>query len=200
MDAQTLPGKGANGHTQSGPTESTPDTAGADAAATERHDAPPAPHKERPAPKRSATPLPAHMSWPSLFRQAAAGSPWGMVTRMAADVSESAPSVWVPQIEVIQRPKAFVVRADLPGLSPDDMQVSIDDGVLNIAGERRQEKREEREGFIRTERSYGTFHRAVPLPAGADNEHVSATFRDGVLEVTLPMTGGGRGRRIPVQP
>jgi HSP20 family protein len=111
-----------------------------------------------------------------------------------------APTVWVPQIEVEQRPGELVVRADLPGLKPDDVQVSVDDGLLTIQGERREVHREEQEGLVRSEVVYGGFYRAVPLPEGADETRIAATFRDGVLEITIPVSGRERGRRIAVQP
>lgn len=105
----------------------------------------------------------------------------------------------VPQIEVAQRPDALVVRADLPGLSADDIEVSADDGMLTISGERRQEHREEREGVTRSELMYGTFYRTIPLPEGADENGITAVFRNGVLEVTVPVAERQRGRRVKVR-
>ncbi|HJU74798.1 MAG TPA: Hsp20/alpha crystallin family protein [Gemmatimonadaceae bacterium] len=106
---------------------------------------------------------------------------------------------WTPQIEVVQKPNAFVLRADLPGLKPEEVDVSVEDGVLTISGERKQEHKEERDGFLRTERSYGQFYRAIPLPDGADEDKVSASFKNGVLEVGIPITARERGRKIKVE-
>jgi HSP20 family protein len=106
---------------------------------------------------------------------------------------------WVPRIEVLQRAGAMVVRAELPGLKPDEIVVNVDNGVLSIWGERHQEQRVEEDGVIRTERAYGTFFRTIPLPDGADEEHVAATFREGVLELTIPVSQRERGRRIEVR-
>jgi HSP20 family protein len=105
----------------------------------------------------------------------------------------------VPHIEVQQRGNELVVKADLPGLRPEDINVAVDRGVLTISGERRQEEREEREGFIRSEISYGTFYRTIPLPDGADEERVAATFRNGVLEITIPVSEREAGRKVQVQ-
>jgi HSP20 family protein len=102
-------------------------------------------------------------------------------------------------ISTDERPTALVVRAELPGLTRDDINIEVDEGTLRLWGESRQEKREEREGFIRTERSYGAFYRAIPLPDGADEDHISAEFRDGVLEVTVPLSDTERGRRIEIR-
>lgn len=108
--------------------------------------------------------------------------------------------VWTPQIEVQQKPNSFVLRADLPGLKPDEVDVSVDDGVLTLSGERKQEHKEEREGYLRTERSYGQFYRAIPLPDGVDEEKVSASFKNGVLEVEIPITAREqRGRKIKIE-
>ena len=93
---------------------------------------------------------------------------------------------WVPQIEVLQNNGQFLVRADLPGLTKDDVKVEVTDNMLTISGERKEEKEEKREGFYRSERSYGNFYRKIPLPEGAKTENAAATFQNGVLEITMP--------------
>lgn len=92
---------------------------------------------------------------------------------------------WWPQIEVTEREGQFIVRADLPGMTKDDVKVEVHDGALSITGERKQESEEEREGYFRSERSYGSFYRRVPLPEGADVEKAEASFNNGVLEVKV---------------
>jgi HSP20 family protein len=96
-------------------------------------------------------------------------------------------SLWAPQVEVGQRGDRLVVRADLPGVNKDDVHVEVDDGVLTISGERRNEQQEERDGVFRSERSYGSFYRAIPLPEGLSADQCDAKFNDGVLEVSLPV-------------
>lgn len=110
-------------------------------------------------------------------------------------------SYWAPQMEVFQRGKEMVVRADLPGLSADDVQIDVEDGVLTISGERRQTNEDRQEGFYRSERSYGTFARSIALPEGVDEEQVNARYEHGVLEVTvpLPQQQRQRGRRVQIQ-
>ncbi|HEY3118230.1 MAG TPA: Hsp20/alpha crystallin family protein, partial [Chloroflexota bacterium] len=115
------------------------------------------------------------------------------------DVAVGTPPILVPHIEVQQRRAELVVRADLPGLRPEDINVTVDHGVLTISGERREEHREEREGFIRSEVSYGTFFRTIPLPDGADENRTAAIFRNGVLEITVPVSEREQGRRVKVQ-
>jgi HSP20 family protein len=108
--------------------------------------------------------------------------------------------VWSPQIEVFQKGNDLIVRADLPGLSKDDVQVDINENVLTIQGERRQEHEEEREGWYRNERSFGSFYRDVPLPEGTIADSAKATFKNGVLEVVLqaPPREVSRGRRLEI--
>lgn len=93
---------------------------------------------------------------------------------------------WSPQVEVIEREGQLIVRADLPGMTKDDINVDITDDALIIRGERRNEREENEEGYYRTERSYGSFYRSIPLPEGVNAEAASATFRNGVLEITMP--------------
>jgi HSP20 family protein len=108
-------------------------------------------------------------------------------------------AAWTPQIEIERRKDAMVIRADLAGVNPDDVDVTVENGVLTISGERRQERREEREGVVHTELSYGSFMRSIPLPDGADENRLSATIRNGSLEITVPIAARERGRRVKVQ-
>lgn len=93
---------------------------------------------------------------------------------------------WSPQVEMFERDGELVLRADLPGLSKDDVKVELADNALTITGERRDEREEKREGFYSSERSYGRFYRRLPLPQGINTEDAKASFRDGVLEITMP--------------
>src|SRR5713226_916663 len=108
--------------------------------------------------------------------------------------------VWAPEIEVFHRNNELVVRADLPGLTKDDVKVDITEDSITIQGERKQEREEEREGVYRSERSYGSFLRVIPLPEGAMADQAKATFKDGVLEITMPAPPEQvrRGRRIEI--
>jgi len=111
------------------------------------------------------------------------------------------PMQWSPQIEMFHRDNDLVVRADLPGLNKNDIHIDITDDVLTIHGERKQEHEEEREGWYRSERSYGSFHRAVALPEGAIADSAKASFKDGVLEIVLqaPPKEVSRGRRVDIK-
>lgn len=97
-----------------------------------------------------------------------------------------AQSLWSPQVELFERENNLVVRADLPGVRKEDLNIEVQDDVLVISGERQSEHEENREGFYRSERSYGNFYRSIPLPHEVKADQVNASFHDGVLEVTLP--------------
>ena len=108
--------------------------------------------------------------------------------------------LWAPEIEVFHRNNELVVRADLPGMTKDDVKVDVTDDSLIIQGERKREHEDDREGFYRSERTYGSFYRAIPLPEGAMADQAKATFKDGVLEVTTPAPSEQvrRGRRLEI--
>jgi HSP20 family protein len=95
-------------------------------------------------------------------------------------------SLWSPAIEMFQRKDKLVIRADLPGVSRDDLDIEIADDALIIQGERRHEEEEEQEDYYRSERYYGQFFRIIPLPEGIDGDKADAKFKDGTLEITLP--------------
>ena len=109
----------------------------------------------------------------------ASQDPWRSDTRLTE-------ATWAPQLETFRKDDKLVVRADLPGLTKDNVSIEVDDDVLVISGERSDETRDERDDFYRTERSYGRFFRAIQLPDGVEAEKIDATFKDGVLEVTIP--------------
>lgn len=94
---------------------------------------------------------------------------------------------WMPQIELLHKNGNFLVRADLPGLTKNDVKIEVTKELLTISGERKTEKEEKHEGFYRTERMYGTFFRQIALPEGVLTENATATFHNGVLEITMPM-------------
>lgn len=92
----------------------------------------------------------------------------------------------VPSIDVAETEKAFEVKAELPGVEQKDVEVTIADDVLTIKGEKKSEEKEEGKNFYRSERSYGSFARAISLPPSVNEDKISAAFKNGVLTVTLP--------------
>ena len=123
------------------------------------------------------------MSWPTNMSRSAGGQ-----------------QSWSPRIEAFQKGDQFCVRAELPGLKKDDVQVELTDEALTLQGERKQEHEEEREGTYHSEREYGQFYRVIPLPDGVIGESAQANFHDGVLEITMKAAPeeANRGRRLEI--
>jgi HSP20 family protein len=109
--------------------------------------------------------------------------------------------VWAPAVDMIDRPDEVVVRADLPGLEQKDVDVTIQEGILTIRGERKAEREEkkEEEDYYYSERTFGTFIRTMPLPPGVDPEKVKATFKNGILEVHLQKTKESKSKKIEIK-
>jgi HSP20 family protein len=114
-------------------------------------------------------------------------------------VSEAA--TWFPEIDVFEKDNRLVTKVDLPGMKKEDVKVEVTDGHLAISGERKSESEEKKEHFYRSEREYGSFYRAVPLPEGVKLEDVKATFSDGVLEVSVPLPAQpeAKVRKVEIQ-
>jgi HSP20 family protein len=106
------------------------------------------------------------------------------------------PSGWWPAMEVLRTDGEVVIRADLPGVRTEDVMLEVDQNALVLQGERRQEHESHDGGVQRSERSYGSFYRAIPLPEGADVAQAKAEFRNGVLEIRVPAPQ--HSRRIPI--
>lgn len=120
-------------------------------------------------------------------------SRWGAGPRTA--------ETWAPKIEAFQEGNNFIVRADLPGLKKDDVDVELGEDTLTIRGERHSEREEKREGYFHTEREYGRFYRTIPLPEGVIGESAEAKFKDGVLEITMqaPPSEVSRKRKVEIK-
>jgi HSP20 family protein len=133
---------------------------------------------------------------PSLFDDLSGRRGSSAMSRTA----ESQGLTWMPKIDVVQRGNELVVRADLPGVKPDDVLVEIGDDAITISGQRQQEHAEENGSVYRYERSYGAFLREIPLPPGAMPDQAKASFKDGVLEITVPAPPEqvSRGRRLEI--
>ena len=135
-------------------------------------------------------------------------SPFGMMRRMTRELERAAADLglpgddagWLPAVEVTESNGTLRLQAELPGLSPDDVRVEIGDNESVIQGERRVEHEENRRGVRRTEREYGVFYRTIPLPEGAQVDQAKASFRNGVLEVRVPVPQRASERRpIPIE-
>jgi HSP20 family protein len=139
------------------------------------------------------------------YEPALLSSPFSLMRRLSADMErvfedtwgarqfprlfrgfDLAETRWTPDIEAFDRKGEFVVRADLPGMTRDNIKVEVLDNQLVIRGERKEEKEQKEKGYYACERSYGAFYRALPLPEGVKCDEAKATFKDGVLEIAMP--------------
>jgi HSP20 family protein len=114
------------------------------------------------------------------------------------DQSNVVTSQWTPRVDIKEEDKRFVILADIPGVDPKDIDVSMDKGILTIRGERKSESKEQNGKLTRVERSYGAFYRRFALPDSADAEGISATGKHGVLEISIPKKPETTPRRISV--
>lgn len=117
----------------------------------------------------------------------------------ASESSNVATSHWMPLVDIKEEPERFVIKADLPGVKPNALEVTMENGALTIRGERHGEKEEKRDGYHRIERSRGTFYRRFAMPDTADAEHIKAVTKDGVLEIEIPKQAVIKARKIEVQ-
>jgi HSP20 family protein len=133
-----------------------------------------------------------------LFDSIGFGSLFGSPLSETAASSERA--VWSPEIEMFERDNKLVIRADLPGLHKDEVDVEIDNDQVRIRGERRHEFSGQEGGVYRSERSYGRFERIIALPEGINAEQAEARYRDGVLEISMPAAQRAQSsRKLQIQ-
>ncbi|NIL94611.1 MAG: Hsp20 family protein [Woeseiaceae bacterium] len=137
--------------------------------------------------------------------------PWSIADLMQRDFNryatprpgrsavETPVSDWAPAVDIVEEKDRFLLRADVPGVARDDIEVSMEDGVLTIAGARHTEKHEDAEGVKRFERVSGKFYRRFTLPETADAEGIAARSANGILEVSIPKLPQVQPRRITVE-
>ena len=128
--------------------------------------------------------------------------PWSFVGQLNRDLNTVVnrnPARWTPAVDIIEESDRFLLRADVPGVSPDDIDVSMDNGVLSVSGERHAEESKENAGPQRIERTHGRFVRRFTLPETADAEGITAKSHNGILEVAIPKLPEIQARRITVE-
>ena len=115
------------------------------------------------------------------------------------DSSSAVTSHWSPAVDIREEDARYVILADIPGVDPKDIEITMEAGVLTIKGERTDVKKEEKEGYKRVERSHGTFYRRFSLPDTADADRIEAKGKDGVLAIVIPKQAKVQPRRIAVK-
>ena len=117
---------------------------------------------------------------------------------LRASGEEDGDRMITPALDVYEDEDAYTVTTELPGLKKDDIDITIEDGVLSISGEKKFEHEERKQSYHRVERRYGTFRRSVSLPSGVDTEKADATMTDGVLKVVLPKSEAARPKTLKI--
>ncbi|WP_127475405.1 Hsp20/alpha crystallin family protein [Sulfurivermis fontis] len=135
--------------------------------------------------------------------------PWSLLDQLRREMDRayegreesgiSTASDWVPAVDIKEEPDCFLIRADVPGVDPKAIEVHAENGMLTIKGERESEKKEEKEGYKRVERVYGSFFRRFSLPDTADTDKITAKSNNGVLEVRVPKHERVQPRKITVE-
>ena len=122
---------------------------------------------------------------------------WNVGLRAYANDAEA--RAFSPAVDVLDSEKAYLLKVEVPGLKPEDIDLSLENNVLTLKGERKFEQETERQGYRRVERRYGSFARAFVLPEGARGDAIEATVKDGVLSVTIPKAEAPVPRKIAVK-
>lgn len=139
--------------------------------------------------------------------------PWSLMTRLQGDIdrilenrmrgvddtSAGAVADWTPAVDIREEDNRFVLEADIPGIEPEDIEITMEDGVLTLKGQRMIRARDDGNGYRRIERVSGSFYRRFTLPDTADSEAIEARFNHGVLEVSIPKLPKVQPRRIDVK-
>lgn len=139
--------------------------------------------------------------------------PWGLINVLHRDLDQIAArrfgltgtednghsvADWVPAVDIVEEKERFVLRADVPGVNPEDIDINMEKGVLSVSGQRHAETSDETDGVRRLERTSGKFYRRFTLPETTNAEEISATSENGILEVVIPKQPKAKSRRITV--
>lgn len=144
-------------------------------------------------------PLNARLARDLNLRSLFAGDLYANAYDCCPELDRRADENWCPAVDIKEEEDRFVIYADLPGVDPKQIEITMDQGVLTLKGCRSDEKKEESEGYKRVERITGSFYRCFNLPDTADADRIEARGKDGVLEITLPKQEKVQPRRVSVQ-
>jgi HSP20 family protein len=120
--------------------------------------------------------------------------------RMFEDMFEGRERSWTPAIDVERENGNLVLRADVPGIKPEEVKIEVKDDILTVSGEHEERKERKDKHYLRRERRYGSFHRSMALPAGVDAKKIKAKTHDGVVEVTIPLPKKPEKETVTITP
>jgi len=122
-----------------------------------------------------------------------------VLSRSPIGEEEISRGAWVPAVDIFETPESIVLKAELPGITKDDIFVEVKDNTLSLKGEKKFEKEVKEENYHRVERSYGSFQRAFTLPSTVQQDKVKAKFKDGILQIVLPKVEEAKPKQIKVE-
>src|SRR5450756_2355516 len=120
--------------------------------------------------------------------------------RMFDEFSYGRERAWTPAIDVVRENGNLVVRADIPGIKPEEVKIEVEDDILTVSGEHEEHKEEKDKNYVRRERRYGSFSRSMALPPGVDASMIEAKTHDGILEVTVPLPTEAKKEPVMITP
>ena len=120
--------------------------------------------------------------------------------RMFDDLAGGREREWTPAIDVVRDNGNLVVRADIPGMKPEEVKIEVEDDILTVSGTHEERKEEKEKSYVRRERRYGSFSRSMALPAGVDAQQITAKTHDGVVEVTIPLPKEAKKETVTITP
>lgn len=115
------------------------------------------------------------------------------------DLSDGAQRGWTPSVDLVRKEDELILRADIPGIKPEDVKIEVEDDVLTVSGEHKEEKEEKTEHYMRRERRFGSFSRSMVLPRGVNPDDIHASCEHGVLEVAIPMPKAEQKKKVEIK-
>ena len=120
--------------------------------------------------------------------------------RMFDEFTDGRERAWTPAIDVVRQNGTMVVRADVPGIKPEEVKIEVEDDILTVSGEHEEHKEQKEKNYARRERRYGSFSRSLALPPGVEAKRIKATTHDGVVEVTIPLPKEAKKETVTITP
>ena len=120
--------------------------------------------------------------------------------RLFSDLTDGPQRAWTPAIDVERDNGNLVLRADVPGITPDEVKIEVEDDILTVSGGHEEAHEQTEQHYVRRERRYGSFMRSMALPAGVDPKHIKARTKDGVVEVTIPLPKEAKKQKVTITP
>jgi len=148
------------------------------------------PTKRRTSPERRGTPMKSPLDMIDMFEEMWRRPFWGM---------EELSREFTPAVEVSEKGNELVVRAEVPGMKPEDIDIRVENNNLVLSGEKKQESRDEKENYVHREFSYGRFYRSIPLRGEIDPDKIKAKYKDGVLTINAPLAETAKARKIAIE-